>query len=65
MPTMTDQREWMTVAELAEHFGVGRSTVYAWNRAGIAPPSIKIGGTRVYRRADVKRWVAKKFRETT
>ena len=44
-----------TAAELAEHLGVTRQTVY--NQLKIGMPSIKVGRARRFRLADVDAWL--------
>jgi len=37
----------ISVAELAQILGVGKSTIYRWIRSGILPPPRRIGPRRV------------------
>jgi len=43
--------------ELAAQLGVSLATVLRWERLRMAPPSIKMGGQRLYRRTSVERWI--------
>lgn len=66
MPTMTEHRpdnEWVTVAELADHFGVSKDTIYRWAKRDTAPASIKFGKYRLFRRTDVRQWIKEQYRE--
>jgi predicted DNA-binding transcriptional regulator AlpA len=42
--------------DLAEREGVPLETVYVWNKAGTAPPRMRIGRHVRYRLADVLTW---------
>ncbi len=42
--------------DLAEREGVSVQTVYGWNKAGLAPPRMKVGRHVRYRLADVIAW---------
>ena len=46
-----------SIDETAALLGLGRRTVYSLMNAGKLPPSHKIGGKRVFVRADIERWV--------
>ena len=46
-----------SIDETAALLGLGRRTVYTLMHGGKLPPSHKIGGKRVFVRADIERWV--------
>lgn len=48
--------EFLSVADLADRYGVPVPTVYAWLHKGTAPPSLKIGKHRRFRLSDVLAW---------
>jgi excisionase family DNA binding protein len=52
------KRVHLSVRDICEELGVGRSTFYDWRAARKAPPGIKLpnGDLRV-RRADFERWL--------
>ena len=47
--------EHISVKQLADKYGVDRTTVYKWIKRGM--PSIKIGGTRRFKVSDVEEWI--------
>lgn len=49
--------EYMTVGELAALCRLPKSTVYAMNSRGDAPPRLKIGRQVVYARSAVDAWL--------
>lgn len=54
----------MTVADLAERFGVPPKTVYDWNSKGTGPRFMKIGRHARYKLADVIAWENARYTET-
>jgi excisionase family DNA binding protein len=50
IPTST---AFMSVREVAAHFGCGVSTVWRWDRTGVLPKSVKIGGMTRWRRSEI------------
>ena len=42
------QREYLNVAELAKHLGVGQNSIRNWERRGLIPV-IRLGRRRIYR----------------
>jgi predicted DNA-binding transcriptional regulator AlpA len=46
----------LTVADLAERYGISVWTVYGWNQRGTGPRCLKIGALCRYRLADVIAW---------
>ena len=58
---MADQPgEFLSVEALADRYDVPVQTVYAWLHKGTAPPSLKIGRYRRFRRTDVIAWEAQR-----
>jgi excisionase family DNA binding protein len=53
-------REWLTVDELAEWFGVEKHVIYWMNQTGAAPPRYRIGRELRYRRSEVEQWLAER-----
>lgn len=45
--------ELLTIRQTAELFGVARTTIYRWERAGVLVP-VRVGGIVRYRRADIE-----------
>ena len=50
-------REWFTVDELAEWFGVDKHVIYWMNQTGAAPPRYRIGRELRYRHSEVESWL--------
>lgn len=46
----------LSVDELAQRYGLTRSTVYSWMQSGTAPKSLKIGRYIRFRLTDVLSW---------
>ena len=61
---MTHQSETKTapvlwdVRKVAEHLGVGVSTIWRWKSLGHIPEPMKIGGLVRWRREDIERFVS-------
>lgn len=53
---MRDTEPHLTPADLARRESVPLETVYAWNKAGLAPARIRVGRHVRYRLADVLAW---------
>jgi excisionase family DNA binding protein len=51
-----DERQLMTLVEVAEHLRIGQRTAYGWAKSGRLP-AFKVGGTWRFDRADIDRWV--------
>jgi excisionase family DNA binding protein len=49
--------ELLTVAELAEYFGIPVRTVRFWREKHEGPPAIKVGKRLYFRATDVARWL--------
>ena len=47
----------MTTAEVAEYLRAPVATVHYWVHRGEAPPSVRIGKRRLYRREAVEAWL--------
>ncbi len=45
---------YMSVKDVAAHFGCAVSTVWRWERSGVIPRSFKLGGMTRWRRADIE-----------
>ena len=54
---------WMRPEEGAEYLGIGRTRMYALLGAEEGIPSVRIGRTRHVRRADLDRYMERKFEE--
>ena len=52
---MTDQKQYVQIAEVARHFSVSISTIRAWLRKGLIPRNtyIKVGDTYRFDLKDV------------
>jgi len=48
----------LSIAETVRLLGLPRRTLYRLMNAGALPPSFKLGGKRVFRRADLEKWIA-------
>ena len=54
---MDDLPKFASVDELAARYGVNRSSLYKWCKAGQFPPPIKLGPKfSRWRREDIERW---------
>lgn len=58
-----DERQLMTLEEVAQHLRIGKRTTYAWAKSGKLP-AFKVGGSWRFDRADIDRWVEKQKRNT-
>lgn len=47
----------LSVEELAERWGIPKTTFYRWRYVGYGPPGIAVGRHVRYRPADVERWL--------
>jgi excisionase family DNA binding protein len=56
MMRATEDRQWLSIGDLAERYGVTESTVRTWRRTGTAPVAHKIGRHVRFRPEDVARW---------
>lgn len=48
------EKAYFSVKEICDFYGVGATTIWRWDREGKIPPSVKIGGRRLFRIADHK-----------
>ncbi len=51
-----EERQLMTLEEVAKHLRIGKRTAYGWAKSGELP-AFKVGGTWRFDRADIDRWV--------
>jgi excisionase family DNA binding protein len=54
-----ERRAFMSHREAADYLGINEATLYNWVSRGKAPRSVRIGGRRKYRQADLDTWLAK------
>lgn len=47
----------LSVEAVAEMLSLGERTVWRWSKNGRMPKAIKIGGRRLFRSAEIHRWV--------
>ena len=50
-------KTWLNQEEAAEYLSLTPSTLSGYEKRGIAPKSVKIGGGRRYNRADLDVWI--------
>jgi excisionase family DNA binding protein len=53
------ERAFLSHREAANYLGINEATLYTWVSDGRAPRSIRIGGRRKYKQADLDAWLAK------
>ena len=53
------KQAFMSHREAAEYLGINEATLYTWVSDGRAPRSVRIGGRRKYKQADLDAWLAK------
>lgn len=53
----TPSREWMSLPEVSEEYGIAKQTLYYWRHQGSGPPSHKVGRRVKYRRSEVEAWM--------
>ena len=51
-----DERLW-SIAEVANHLGVSKDTIYGWRKSGYGPPASKVGKHLRWRPVDVTDWI--------
>lgn len=49
--------EFLSPEQFADLIGVPLRTVYHWMAEGSAPPSVKLGRHRRFRRGDIEAWI--------
>lgn len=61
---LVSMSDLMTIEEVAERINRTPRTVRYWiaNKAELGPLSAKIGRRRMFRRADVERWLDEQFK---
>jgi excisionase family DNA binding protein len=52
-----ERRTFMSHREAADYLGVAEATLYTWVSEGRAPRSVRIGGRRKYKQADLDAWL--------
>lgn len=52
-----EDKEFLSINELARLLGVSRSTVNTWRASEIGPPEFKVDRAVRFRRSDVDKWV--------
>ena len=55
--------DFLTIEQAAAELNVAKRTITRWLTLSLAPPSLKIGNRRYFRRAAILQWLTKK--ETT
>jgi excisionase family DNA binding protein len=58
---MSDGNELLTVHEAAEMLRMPKDSLRYRMHTGAAPVSVKIGRRRLFRRADVERWIQDQY----
>jgi excisionase family DNA binding protein len=53
------ERAFLSHREAANYLGINEQTLYTWVSDGRAPRSVRIGGRRKYRQADLDAWLAR------
>ncbi|WP_314612466.1 helix-turn-helix transcriptional regulator [Streptomyces stackebrandtii] len=53
---MSDEKKRLSVADLAERYGVSVATIHAWNYQHSGPPRMRLGKRVFYRLDDVLAW---------
>ncbi len=57
--------DWLSREELAEELGIAPGTLAKWATERKGPPLVKIGRCVFYRRAAVRKWLAKRERKAS
>ena len=52
-------KDYYTKRELAQALGFSITAINRWQSAGTGPPSILLGGIRLYSKAGVREWIEK------
>jgi excisionase family DNA binding protein len=53
-----EHTDWMTLAEVADAYGIPTQTLYWYRQRSIGPPSYRAGRRVRYRRSEVEAWLA-------
>lgn len=62
---MATETKFLTVADLAERYGVPEATIYKWRTHGTAPPGLRVGRHLRFRQKDVEAWEEDRVSEGT
>jgi hypothetical protein len=57
--------DWVTARELGQWLHIAEHTLAQWRYRRQGPTYTKVGGRVLYRRADVKQWLANRTVKTT
>lgn len=52
-----EDKEFLSINELARLLGVSRSTMNRWRDGGVGPPEFRVDRSVRFRRSDVDKWV--------
>jgi excisionase family DNA binding protein len=52
--------DYIDIEQAARELGVARRTLTRWQTEGVAPPSVKLGTRRLFKRATIIAWLEKK-----
>jgi excisionase family DNA binding protein len=55
---MVGEDRYLTVKQVAERLGVGKSSVFDWAKRGVFPRQKKFGTTSRWSLAEVEAWIA-------
>ena len=61
----TAERQWLTVAQVAEYLGTTRATLYRWRSEGIFPPHVELPKHILVHIDDLETWLVRMRREGT
>jgi hypothetical protein len=53
---MTEQKEWFTLPEVAEHYRAPEETVRYWRHCGTGPQGVKVGTRVLFHRSEIERF---------
>ena len=53
---MEDQRRYLTLPEVAEHYRTNEGTIRYWRHIGYGPKGVKVGTRVLYPQAEVERF---------
>jgi predicted DNA-binding transcriptional regulator AlpA len=54
--------EYISRSELARQLGISLRCLSNWTKAGQAPPSVRLGLRRLYKKSSVEAWIAARER---
>ena len=52
--------DYLDIDQAARELGVARRTLARWQTDGVAPPSVKLGVRRLFKRSTIIAWLEKK-----